>query len=546
MSYKNLVTQGELDETITGLDALAANLSEHVNQSLSKAHGWSILDSPYLDTGGNYHTDFGSGAASVSIPGLYNTGVNNDGTLAAQSTVDQHWTLVQSPDTTYPGPNAYVDHVSSDWSSDGPNSQWISPSPSAAVAGGTYKFRISFNLTGLNPSTAIIRGKWSSDNNTVSILLNGLSTGYSSGQSYTEQPTNSFYLTGPFLAGVNTLDFLVNNGGNTPAGVRVELTSVASPGGAVAITGIYNTGVNADGSLATQGTNDQHWTLLLSADPSNPGPNAKVVSTLSSTWAKNTTISQWIGPKATATAGDTVGNYAYRLTFDLTGYAPGTAILKGTFVSDDTVYKVLLNSQVTGINNGLPNSSNSNNQKYTTSFVISSGFVAGLNTLDFYVYNATQATGLRIEITGTAVKSGTGLVSRVLRLTIAGNVFFIPAQASGGMDGTADPDIPLFSGILSPQSADPATDLTVGSPTAAQLITAFAAALNAISQSASDALFQHAGSPAEAVHGGLSWQQDSIVSTGGYLVGRRTVNLTINGVQYKLVGDTNLTGPLNS
>ena len=240
------------------------------------------------------------------------------------------------------------------------------------------------------------------------------------------------------------------------------------------------------------------------------------------------------------------GNYTYRLSFDLTGYIPATAILKGTFVSDDTVYQVLLNGQITGINNGAANTTNSNTKQYTTSFVITAGFQAGLNTLDFFVYNGVTNTGLRVEINGTAAKAGNNLVSRVLRLTIGGNVFYIPAQASGGLDGTPDPAIPSFSGIVSPQSADPASDLTAGSPTSAELVTTFAALLNAISDSASNALFQHAGSPAEGVHGGLSWQQDSIVTTGGYLVGRRTVNLLINGVQYKLVADTNVSGPLNS
>jgi hypothetical protein len=553
MAFKNLVTQGELKETITGLNALAANLSEHVNQSLSRAHGWSILDSQYFDTGGNYHTDSGTALSLTSIPGLYSTGVNNDGTLAAPGTADSHWTLIQSPDSNWRGPAAYILPVSA-YPNSGPavNSQWLGPASSYInVAGGTYKYRISFNLAGLNPVTAIITGLWQSDNQTISILLNGLQTGYQLGDSsWTTPPKAKFQLTGPFLPGLNTLDFIVNNSSTSPSGLRVELTSVVSPVGAVMVPGIFNTGVNNDGSLASLGSADQHWSLILSADPAAPGPNAYICTNNDPTWAKNTSVSQWIGPKAQGISH--TGNYAFRLSFNLTGYVAATAVLKGTFVSCDTIYQVLLNGQVTGINNGLPGTNNPNTKKYTTAFIIITGFQAGLNTLDFYLYKSslsigsTTNTGIKVEIKGIAAKSGSELVSRVLRLTIAGNVFYIPAQASGGMDGTLDPVIPPFNGIISLQSADPATDLTTGSPTSAELVTTFAAALNAVAGAASDALLQHAGIPAENVHGGLSWQQDSIVTTGGYVVGRRSINLAINGVQYKLVADTNLTGPLNS
>ena len=195
MSFKNLVTQGELQETIVGLDALVSNLDEHVNQSLSKAHGWSIIDSVYLDAGGIYHTDFGTSASVVSIPGIFNTGVNNDGSLAVPGDPDAHWTLVQSASVSHPGPAAYISNPnSSAWATNGPNSQWLSPASNGnqSFSGGTYKYRLTFDLTGLNPSSAVISGVWSSDDNTVSILLNGLITGFHSNATYTQQPQNKF------------------------------------------------------------------------------------------------------------------------------------------------------------------------------------------------------------------------------------------------------------------------------------------------------------------------------------------------------------------
>ncbi len=546
MSFKHLVTQDELRTTIDSLNALADNLDEHVNQSLSKAHGWNIIDSTYLDTGGNYHTDFGNQSTLVSIPGLYNTGVNNNNTLANPGSTDQHWTMIQSASKTYPGPAAVIETpLKPTYATDGPNSQWIGAAVAGNVTGGTYKFRISFDLTGLNAASAIISGRWAVDNHATALLLNGNSTGYTlPGSTWTQQPTSQFQLSGPFLPGVNTLDFVVVGTGG-PASLRVEINGKAAVGGAFSIPGIYNTGVNSDGTLARLGSADQHWTLIQSSSPTFYGPNAYVVNPLDSTWAKNTAISPWIGPSVgSGSTNFPSGSYTYRLTFNLTGYVPGATVLKGTFVSDDLTTAVLLNGQVTGVTNTPLGTTKS--KSFTWSFVITSGFLAGVNTLDFVVNNATTHTGLRVEITGTAPKSGSGQVSRVLRLTVGGTVLYIPCQQSGGLDGTLDPAIPVFTGIVSPQSADPATDLTVGSPTSTELVTTFADVLSAISGAASDTLLQHAGSPAETVHSGISFQPDQVFTTGGFLAGRRTVNILISGVQYKIVADTNLSGPLNS
>lgn len=545
MAIKNLVTQGEVGQAVVGLNALADNLDQHVNASLSKAHGWSILDSPYLDTGGDYQTDYGQ-TGFVAIPGLYNTGVNNDGTLAAPDSVDAHWTLILSPDPAHQGPAAFVANpLRPAWASDGPKSQWLSAQANASlsVKNGTYKFRITFNLSGLNPASAVIQGTWSVDDHATAMLLNGVTTGYTlpSG-TLNKQPTSAFTLTSGFVPGLNTLDILVSANSNR-VGIRMEVTGIASAGGVFKIPGIFNTGVKNDGTLDVQGNPDQHWKLLQSVDPSNPGPNAIIVKNLDPSWAKNTAVSQWIGTRSNAGQSVPKGTYVYRLTFDMTGFVPATAIIKTTFVSDDTLYQVLLNGQVTGANNGLNNTVKSSTKTAVTSFIISKGFQAGINNLDFYLYNGGGDSGLRIEVSATASQSGSGFAPRVLRLNIGGNIFYVPCQMSGGLDGTPDPAIPNFTGIVSPQSADPATDLTVGSPTPAQLVTTFAALVNAIGDAASNTLLQHAGSPAENVHGGLSWQPDLIINTAGYTVGTRTVNILINGVAYKIVGDINITGP---
>jgi hypothetical protein len=47
-------------------------------------------------------------AHAEPIPGLFNTGVNDAGTPLAGGSVDPHYSLIQSADPAYPGPDAIV------------------------------------------------------------------------------------------------------------------------------------------------------------------------------------------------------------------------------------------------------------------------------------------------------------------------------------------------------------------------------------------------------------------------------------------------------
>jgi hypothetical protein len=547
MALGKLVTQGELANTIRGLDALANNLNEHVNQSLSQAHGWNTANGAYLDSGGIYQTDFGQ-SGFVPIPGIANTGANNDGTLASPGSVDSHWTLVLSADPSFPGPNAFIaSPPSGAWSSNGPKSQWISPSANGTQnrKPGAYKYRLTFNLSGLNPASALVKGSWVSDNKTTTVLLNGITTGFTNPSNFSKQPSagTPFQFTTGFVPGVNTLDFIVNNAASSPTGIRVELIGLASAGGVSLIPTLFNTGVLADNTTqAPQGSVDLHWTLFQSPDPPNHGPNAFVRAVVPQWLPNGTRPSKWIGPRVTGNSAN--GIYIFRASFDLTGFSPNATIVKGQWFSDQRTIDVRINGISTGLKSGISQGT------IPTSFVIASNFLAGINTLDFVVQRPDDGTGnlypvgFRCEVSGTSATGGSGLQPRVVRLDIDGNVFYTPAQASGGLDGETDPAIPSFTGIVSPQSADPADDLTVGSPASAELVTAFGLTLDPISQAAIDALLQHAGASAQGTHGGLTWQVENVFTTAAYLVGRRTINVLIGGVPYKIVADTNPNGPI--
>lgn len=171
----------------------------------------------------------------ATIPGLFNTGVGVGGALLASGAVDPHWQLIQSADTAFPGPNAIVVNDIGfpipPWLTNGPASKWLAPQASQATGNqpGNYKYRIIFNLAGLEVSTAVINGRWTSDNTGPQVLLNGVPTGLVSDGNFGALG-NAFTLNTGFTAGDNTPDFVVNNGGTgiNPTGLRVELSGTAN------------------------------------------------------------------------------------------------------------------------------------------------------------------------------------------------------------------------------------------------------------------------------------------------------------------------------
>ena len=90
---------------------------------------------------------------------------------------------------------------------------------------GLYIYRTTFSLAGLNPTTANIVGQWAADNSGTNILINGVAVGATSGGF---GAFSAFSISSGFVAGLNTLDFLVNNLSG-PTALRVEMTGTASP-----------------------------------------------------------------------------------------------------------------------------------------------------------------------------------------------------------------------------------------------------------------------------------------------------------------------------
>lgn len=166
---------------------------------------------------------------------LFGTGLNNSGTPLAGGSIDPHYTLISSPDSVFDGPEAYVvnnGYPIGPWTANSSTSKWIAPRADAGNnnAPGTYTYRTTFDLSGFDPNTASISGKWITDNNGLDILINGVSTGHTTSFTSFLAGFSNFSITTGFVAGMNTLDFLVRNGGDVanPTGLRVELQGTAT------------------------------------------------------------------------------------------------------------------------------------------------------------------------------------------------------------------------------------------------------------------------------------------------------------------------------
>lgn len=172
-------------------------------------------------------------AHASSIP-VFNTGVNGSGTVLANGTIgDPHYTLVSVPSgstTTILVRTSAGGYPIPPYIGDDSLSAWIGPNNDARLDGpvGVYDYRTTFSLAGLNPSTASLTIGWSTDNNGTNVLLNGVSLGQTTSFTQFDIGFATFTVSSGFVAGTNTLDFLVNNGGG-PTALRVEASGTASP-----------------------------------------------------------------------------------------------------------------------------------------------------------------------------------------------------------------------------------------------------------------------------------------------------------------------------
>lgn len=218
------------------------------------------------------------------------------------------------------------------------------------------------------------------------------------------------------------------------AGVALAGALAASTAaGANTITSLYNTGVNNLGvSLAGgTGTSDPHYTADGGTAQVGTGATGLVPVNIGA-WLADSVTSAWIGLPTSNNQLNAANSQIvdFRTTFDLTGYIPSTASITGLagWATDDYGLDVFIN----GVSTGQTTALNCNGSSYCafTPFSIASGFIPGINTLDFRVQNSPASAcdescqalfggnpfGLRVEMTGTAEIAQTPLPSTWLML----------------------------------------------------------------------------------------------------------------------------------
>src|SRR6185295_10724842 len=124
--------------------------------------------------------------------------------------------------------------VAGPWVANTSTGKWIGPQlNTSASAVGVYTYRTTIDLTGRDPSTAVIIGRWATDNQGNDILVNGVSTGNPPNPGFTAYtPFILASSNATFVAGPNTIDFVVENVqavGYT--GLRVEMAGTAQTPG---------------------------------------------------------------------------------------------------------------------------------------------------------------------------------------------------------------------------------------------------------------------------------------------------------------------------
>src|SRR5437870_2419846 len=120
---------------------------------------------------------------------------------------------------------------------------------------------------------------------------------------------------------------------------------------------LFNTGVDDNKNLLPGDSVDPHYKLITSADTNYPGPDAIVASQTPGYPAGPN--SMWIAPRggqsfAPGTAGNAPGDYAYQISFDLTGFNLSTVQITGQWECDSEGVDILINGLSTG--NTIPTS----------------------------------------------------------------------------------------------------------------------------------------------------------------------------------------------
>jgi len=272
------------------------------------------------------------------VPGLFDSGVGNNGSVLPDGGSDPHYIITVNPDGPPLVPATVHDStifpiVAGPWLANSALSKWIAPQfntvasqgegVDAGAGPGVYVYRTTFNLTGYDLSTVRITGGWATDNLGVNIHVNGQPTGNINATQFpalTPFTINSTNAT--FQTGVNTLEFHVQNQTVTPGYTGLRVEGLAGYGSINPGTAPYIATQPVDTAIPWLGSN----TLTVSAGGS---------ATLTYQWFRNSSpVPGASGPSLLINADDAIkaGNYTVQVTNGVTSVTSNVAVVSFTGV----------------------------------------------------------------------------------------------------------------------------------------------------------------------------------------------------------------------
>lgn len=199
---------------------------------------------------------------------------------------------------------------------------------------------------------------------------------------------------------------------------------------------------------APMGSVDRHYRLFANPDPNFPplpgqsGSAMWIVDTNSPPypliWSQspNDAFSQWISLKPQNDTGHPAGTYTNRTSFILAENDPRVLRVRARVGGDNPVLRVILNSTEVPSALLVPNGPG-----FSRTFTIASGFMSGLNTLDFIINNdAGQPLGLHTQLELQRVVSNAGTNTLYTNSLTAGQMKLIGLGGTNVLSVTGHPE----------------------------------------------------------------------------------------------------------
>lgn len=160
---------------------------------------------------------------------IFGTGLDAAGVALPLGSIDPHYLDVQSSTQAVVRTGLPGSYFAND-----ANSEWIWENANGLPINVTRTFRTTFDLSGFDPTTAVISGAWGTDNTGLAIRLNGNTTGITLPGSPTSNfsSLHSFTISDPafFASGLNILEFDIQDVGAVSA-FRVQFSGTADQAG---------------------------------------------------------------------------------------------------------------------------------------------------------------------------------------------------------------------------------------------------------------------------------------------------------------------------